>query len=368
MKVDKIKIGDISLPKKSFKWTEENSAHNYLYIDLSSVDRITKTITEHLVVNASNAPSRAKQLVSTGDILFGTTRPLLKRSCIVDEKYDGQLCSTGFCVIRPNKNKVNTKWLHFALCANRFYEYIKPLQRGISYPAVSDKDVYNYILSFPSLAEQQVIASELDAVQAMIDGYKAQIADLDALAQSIFLDMFGDPITNPKGWEIERWENVFLTRTGKLDSNSMEEDGVYPFFTCSKDILRINTYAFDCEALLLAGNNASGNYDVKYYRGKFNAYQRTYVLTLKNKDFIYHIFKFQLENRLLQLKNASLGSSTKYLTLKILNKLNFIIPPLSLQKHFATQVETIEQQKELFRQQLADAESLMAERMQYYFS
>lgn len=106
MKVDKTKIEDIILPKQSFKWTDENSDREYLYIDLSSFDRKTKRISTTLVVNVSNAPSRAKQSVQTGDILFGTTRPLLKRSCIVDEKNDGQLCSTGFCLIRPNTEKV----------------------------------------------------------------------------------------------------------------------------------------------------------------------------------------------------------------------------------------------------------------------
>jgi type I restriction enzyme S subunit len=61
----------------------------------------------------------------------------------------------------------------------------------------------------------------------------------------------------------------------------MVENGEYPFFTCSRKIFSINKYAFDCKAVLLAGNNASGDFNVKYYEGKFNAYQRTYVITIK---------------------------------------------------------------------------------------
>lgn len=286
-------------------------------------------------------------------IIFGDHTRVLK---FVD--FDFCVGADGVKVIQPNFD-ISTKYLFYFLKwadipsngYSRHFKFLKKLN-----------------ISYPSLSNQQLIEAELDAIQTMIDSYKAQLEDLNVLAQSIFLDMFGDPVSNPKGWEVKRWEEVFFTCTGKLDSNSMEDNGIYPFFTCSKDILRINTYAFDCEALLLAGNNASGDYDVKYYKGKFNAYQRTYVLTLKNKDFMYHIFKFQLENRLLHLKKASLGSSTKYLTLKILNNLNFIIPPLSLQQQFAEQVEAIEKQKDLLREQLKDAETLMAERMQYYFS
>ena len=73
-------------------------------------------------------------------------------------------------------------------------------------------------------------------------------------------------------------------------ANASSQNGQYPFFTCSKEAYQIDYYAFDCEALLLAGNNATANYDVKYYNGKFNAYQRTYVLTAKencNLDYIY---------------------------------------------------------------------------------
>jgi len=86
------------------------------------------------------------------------------------------------------------------------------------------------------------------------------------------------------------FNDLFFCSTGKLDSNAAVKGGRYPFFTCAKEIFYINDYAFDQEALLLAGNNAAGKYDVKYYNGKFNAYQRTYVLSLRKKG-IYSIFK-----------------------------------------------------------------------------
>ena len=147
----------------------------------------------------------------------------------------------------------------------------------------------------------------------------------------------------------------------------MNENGRYPFFTCSKDIFYIDTYAFDCEALLLAGNNATANYDVKYYKGKFNAYQRTYVLTLKDNS-LYKFFKFALENKLSLLQEQSIGGMTKYLTLGILHKIEFIAPPLTLQQEFADKIEAIEKQKELIKQSITQTEELFNSRMDYYFN
>lgn len=136
-----------------------------------------------------------------------------------------------------------------------------------------------------------------------------------------------------KGYPVLKWEKVFNTTTGKLDSNAAVEEGKYPFFTCSKEELKIDKFAFDQEALLLAGNNAAGKYDVKYYKGKFNAYQRTYVLGLK-EEWSYQLFRYQLEDKLIYLQQKSLGGLTKYLTMKILNELDFIIPPMEKQIEF----------------------------------
>ena len=170
-----------------------------------------------------------------------------------------------------------------------------------------------------------------------------------------------------KGFPTLLWNDVFLTKTGKLDSNAMVGGGKYPFFTCAKEIFQIDRYAFDQEALLLAGNNAVGKYDVKYYNGKFNAYQRTYVLSLRNKDWSYHCFQYQLQNKLDYLQNQSKGTNTKYLTLKILAELNFIIPPIELQNEFAEFVKLIDKSKFIVQQQIKDLQELLDSKMDEYF-
>src|SRR5712692_2130742 len=83
-----------------------------------------------------------------------------------------------------------------------------------------------------------------------------------------------------------RLRDLVSFRTGKLDSNAAKPDGEYPFFTCSQQTLRTDTYSFDTECVLLAGNNANGIYPLKYYNGKFDAYQRTYVITSRDSNIL----------------------------------------------------------------------------------
>ena len=121
--------------------------------------------------------------------------------------------------------------------------------------------------------------------------------------------------------EMKKLPELCNITTGKLDANAAVENGMYPYFTCGEIPSRSDEYAFDTDAILLAGNNAQGNFHVSRYNGKFNAYQRTYVLTAKencNLDYIYYSLKLSL----IQLKNRSQGSQTKFLTMTILNDIS----------------------------------------------
>lgn len=237
---------------------------------------------------------------------------------------------------------------------------------GSTFKAINKKTLSETEIPLPPIDEQRKIAAILDKVSDLIAKRQQQLDKLDEAVKARFVEIFGDCYTNPHNLPIEKWNNIFSTTTGKLDSNAAVENGKYPFFTCSKETLRINTYAFDQEALLLAGNNAAGKYDVKYYCGKFNAYQRTYVLSLKH-DWSYALFRFQLEDKLGYLEQQSLGGLTKYLTLKILNELEFIVPPKEEQDKFAAFVDQIEKTKTTVSHSLEKLETLKKALMQEYF-
>lgn len=138
-------------------------------------------------------------------------------------------------------------------------------------------------------------------------------------------------------WAVQKLEEIISIKTGKLDSNAAVPNGQYPFFTCDPQTLAINTYAYNTEAVLLAGNNASGNYTAKYYHGKFNAYQRTYIIeSIDKRKLDIHYFLYALNEQLALLKSISSGSTTKFLTLSMLKPLSVPCPPISVQRRIAS--------------------------------
>lgn len=130
--------------------------------------------------------------------------------------------------------------------------------------------------------------------------------------------------------ELGRFVNI---TTGKLDANAAVEDGQFPFFTCSRSALQIDNYAFDTDAVLVAGN---GDLNVKHYNGKFNAYQRTYVITINdhlklNSRYLYYFMDKYVE----RLREQSIGGVIKYIKLGMLTEAKIPLPPLTEQKRIA---------------------------------
>ena len=159
-------------------------------------------------------------------------------------------------------------------------------------------------------------------------------------------------------WKEVTLGEIAIFKTGKLNSNAAISNGEYPFFTCSPETLRINSYAFDQEAILLAGNNADGNFSIKYYKGKFNAYQRTYVITpIRGKvdiKFLYYALSLCLK----QLKNMSQGTSTKFLTVSILNSFSVQLPSISDQRRIVSILSSLDRKIELNNKINADLEEM----------
>ena len=233
-------------------------------------------------------------------------------------------------VLKP-KQGISVDYLCYAL----MYYDVSGLVNGATRQKLTQATMRKMKIPILSEIDQLRIVEIMNSIQQLKNDYRSILHKLDVLIKARFVEMFCH-----KGYTVLEWNDVFNTRTGKLDSNAATENGKYPFFTCSKDILYIDDFGFDQEALLLAGNNAAGKYDVKYYKGKFNAYQRTYVLTLRG-NWSYQLFRYQLEDKLEYLRQQSLGGLTKYLTMKILGELSFIIPPIEKQKEFELFVQQV---------------------------
>lgn len=265
----------------------------------------------------------------------------------------------GLAALTPDKSKVSSEFIFWLLKGKN--QELNSKGTGSTFKAISRKVLEETLVPNIPLKTQAECSNILEMVYAIIQTRKLELQKLDDLVKARFVEMFYG-----QGYPILKWNDVFNTTTGKLDSNAAVENGEYPFFTCSKEVLRINKYAFEQEALLLAGNNAAGKYDVKYCYGKFNAYQRTYVLGLKG-NWSYRLFQYQLEDKLAYLQQQSLGGLTKYLTLKILGKLKFIIPPKEKQEEFERFVTQTDKSKVVIQKALDEAQVLFDSLMQQYF-
>ena len=259
-------------------------------------------------------------------------------------------------VLKP-KEGMNVDFLCYSLM---FYN-TDGLVNGATRQKLTQTVMRKMLIPDMPIDKQMEIVNQLNKVIAIRNIRQQELEKLDELIKARFVEMFYD-----KGYPVLKWNDVFNTTTGKLDSNAAVDGGTYPFFTCSKEVLRIDDYAFEEEALLLAGNNAAGKYDVKYYSGKFNAYQRTYVLTLK-ENWSYRLFQYQLEDKLAYLQQQSLGGLTKYLTLKILGELEFIIPPKKQQDKFDLFIKQIDKSKDAVQKALDETQLLFDSLMQKYF-
>lgn len=294
-------------------------------------------------VSQQKAKDLARHSYCPGDLVIAKLGDPCGMACVLpDEAGEGRIVAD-VVRFRGQKDKVDHQFLSYYINSPMGRMAIGKDAKGATRQRVNLSNFKALRVPLPPLHEQRRIVSILDQADALRGKRREALAQLDSLTQSIFIEMFGDPIRNPKGWPMVKLEDFFQFRTGKLDSNAAVLDGTYPFFTCAKEDYRIDSYAFDCEALLLAGNNANADYSVKHYKGKFNAYQRTYVITLKNPANAYRYSGFFLENHLAVLKQVSKGSSTKYLTLGLLNKICIPVPPPTLQHKFGEKIEALSQ-------------------------
>ena len=136
----------------------------FKYIDVSSISREYLIINEYKEYKGRDAPSRARKAVKEGDIIFATVRPSLKRIAIIPESFDGEICSTAFCVIRCKKDVALPEFVFYYILTDGFVKRVSELQKGTNYPAVTDSDVLAQKIPLPKISEQQQIVESLSMV------------------------------------------------------------------------------------------------------------------------------------------------------------------------------------------------------------
>jgi type I restriction enzyme S subunit len=187
-------IGEIVKEISTWQPALQSPAESFNYLDIASIDKDLKQIVQPQTLLGAAAPSRARQKVVVDDVLVSTVRPNLNTAAVVPPELDGATASTGFCVLRCDPTKADHRYLFRWVTSQIFVDAMSRVATGASYPAVSDGIILGSKIPLPPLPEQRRIAAILDHADALRAKRRAAIAKLDSLAQSIFLDMFGDPI------------------------------------------------------------------------------------------------------------------------------------------------------------------------------
>ncbi|HIJ02389.1 TPA: restriction endonuclease subunit S [Candidatus Woesearchaeota archaeon] len=161
----------------------------FKYIDVSSIDRDFYRIVGFTLHKGKTSPSRARKIVKTNDIIVATVRPTLKRIALVPEDYDNQICSTAFCVLKANAEQLNSKFLYYSTQRSLFFDALESIQRGASYPAVTDSDIKKQKIAYPPPACQQEIAEILSSVDSKIEQEENKKKALEELFKSMLSNL-----------------------------------------------------------------------------------------------------------------------------------------------------------------------------------
>lgn len=384
------KLGEVCCPKSKIQRATKcfGGSDEILYIDISSIDNSVQEVNSITSFTMSNAPSRAQQKVEYGDIIVSTVRPNLKNVAFIKQHDSNLVVSSGFCVLRTTDD-IERNYLFRYITSDIFTQHLMKLTTGANYPAVRDLDVRDSTIPLPPKSTQLAIVSELDKINELIRLKKEQLKDFDNLAQSLFYEMFGDPVENEKGWEVKKLGEICTDITDGDHMPPPKSESGIPFITISdidKDTRCLNFentfYVPEDYYNNLKENRKPQKGDLLYtVTGSYGipvivktdkkfCFQRHIALLRPNKEILSTIFlcywvlsdgvKFMADK-------VATGIAQKTVGLNSIRKFSCILPPLPLQQLFAQRIEQIEREKSEVQKSIQDLETLLASRMQYWF-
>jgi len=239
-------------------------------------------------------------------------------------------------IIVKDESKYDSNFLYYFLTQTTVLEFFVFNSTGSANQAnISAKLIKDLLVPDIDIKCQKDIATVLSSLDKKIENNNKIIANLETQAQAIFKSRFVDfePFQDgqfveselgmiPEGWEVKTLGDFFPVITGKKNANIVIDNGEYPFFTCSQGIFYTDDYSFDANAILLAGN---GDFNVKRYNGKFEAYQRTYILIPYDEKYVgllYNLIEFYLP----QIVSGHKGSVINYITKGMIEEFKFAVP------------------------------------------
>lgn len=387
MNIPKISLDDVCESKISTL----SSLYNGIieYIDISSIDNVEKKVSSTQLMDAKIAPSRAKQLVQSGDILVSTVRPNLNAVAIINQESAHLLvASTGYCILRCNK-EINSRYV-FYFCQSPYFIGQMTLQAsGASYPAVTSSIVKKTLIPFYSIERQNYIVSVLDKLTTLISLRKQQLTKLDELVKARFVEMFGDPIENTHKWNIYKLIDICVKLTdGTHFSPESYKSGDYRYVTAKN--IRIGGFDFTnityvtqqihnsvytrCnpeygDVLYIKDGVTTGIAIVNSLHEPFTMLSSVALLkhnrNLINGEYLCALLNNQNMYRFIRSNMG--GAAITRLTISKLNEIKIPVPPLNLQNNFASFITEINKSKLTIQFSLDKMELLKKMLMQKFF-
>ena len=365
-----MKIPNLRFPEFKVEWKEK-------YLGKTCVIKTGNRDTQNRISNGlypfyvrSNTVERINSFSYDGEAILtsGDGVGVGKNFHYVNGKFDYH--QRVYCLQQFEKDCSGSFIYH--VFAGKFNKRVTRLSAKNSVDSVRMDMISQMSISFPSLEEQQKIASFLTAVDEKINLLQKKKQGLEQYKKGVMQQLFSQKLRFKKedgsdfpDWEKKKLGDLCSIKTGKLDANAMVENGDYRFYTCAKDYYRIDQYAFDTEALLISGNGANVGY-IHYYKGKFNAYQRTYVLDSFDQDIQY--IKYFLDKNLYErIRNEKKEGNTPYIVLGTLKEMVIAVPNLMEQTKISNFLNNIDNKITFVETQLGNTKQFKKGLLQQMF-
>ena len=343
---DIMRLGDIT-KRTGYKDPSIIPEQTFKYIDVSSISRESLKVSGYSIYKGNDAPSRARKLINSHDVIIATVRPTLKRIALIDREFDGDICSTAFCVLRAKDEIILPEYIYYSIQRDIFIDALGRIQRGVSYPAVTDSNVKEQFIPIPPLHEQRAIASILSAIQSAKEKTDAVIQATRALKKSLmkYLFTYGPvPVEEaedvplkktevgmiPEDWNVKQLVDIATLQRGKDLPRQHQVPGQYPVVGSSGIIAYHNEYVCEGPGIVTGRSGSIGKFT--YIEGRHWPHNTgLYVKNFHNNvpRFIYYLL------HKLDFNRYATGVSVPTLNRNFIHVALLPVPPLPIQQQIA---------------------------------
>ncbi len=359
------------------------------YISTGALDKDHINEADVEMVTFDNRPSRANLEVNSGDILFAKMAST-EKTFVVDSISQNDIYSTGFCAVRANESKILSKCLYYFLSSSLFLEQKDKNSSGATQKAITNAGLSKIYINLPELAEQQEFIEQMDSLTFLIIARREQLAKLDELVKSRFIELFGNMTHNTHGWDTHLLDECFEITSSKRILKSEWKDKGIPFLRVRDMVQLATTGKLDNEFfvseefygslsdsdgvpkqgdILMSATSTLGKCHVVSSGERFY-FKDADVLRFRAKKAINPVFFMeQMKTEYIEEQIArTLGITTvAHFTIKAAKTINIRLPNIELQEQFAAFVEQTDKSKLAVQQSLEKLEILKNSLIQEYF-